>query len=217
LKEKAKKQAAKGQATIENETDKNWKEVDSSETESAAAVTWEARKAQSNFAKAKNKAQKLGDEALAKIYFELEKKAGSLPGELRPKKTAAKKTAAKKTAAKKATKTSITQPSPRKSRKTILKKDLPALPLPVPEQKEEFMRKKLKKAIAAIDDQDTKYTMELAKALASVPQEKKADVWRLFGEKVEIETKVSDLKQKTSDLERQLDTVKSKLGHMTKQ
>jgi hypothetical protein len=180
LKEKAKKQAAKGQATIENETDKNWKEVDSSETESAAAVTWEARKAQSNFAKAKNKAQKLGDEALAKIYFELEKKAGSLPGELRPKKTAAKKTAAKKTAAKKATKTSITQPSPRKSRKTILKKDLPALPLPVPEQKEEFMRKKLKKAIAAIDDQDTKYTMELAKALASVPQEKKADVWRLI-------------------------------------
>jgi hypothetical protein len=207
LKEKAKKHAAKGQATIENETDKNGKEVDSSEAGSAVTVTKEARKAQSNFAKAKNKAEKRGDEALAKIYFELEKKAGNLPRELKSKKTAAKKTS----------KTPVTQPSPRRSRKTILNMDLPALPHPVPEQKEESMRKKLKKAIAAIDDQDTKYTTELAEALASVPQEKKADVWRLFGEKVEIETKVSDLKQKASDLERQLDTVKSKLGHMTKQ
>jgi hypothetical protein len=193
-------------AKIENETNKKGKEVDGSEAKSAAEVEREARKAQSKFAKAKNEAQKRGDWALANIYFELEKKAGNLPRELKPKKTAAKKTS----------KTPVTQPRPRKSRKTILKKSPPTLLLPIP-KKEESIRKKLKKAIAAIDDQDTKYTTELAEALASVPQEKKADFWRLFGEKVEIETKVSDLKQKTSYLELQLDTVKSKLDHMTKQ
>jgi hypothetical protein len=132
---------------------------------------------------------------LAKVLHEQEKKASNLINALRN---------SKKMAARAAT---PTEQSPSKSKKMILKTELPQLPLPSPPKQREKLSRQHSKGTA---EQDIKNKAELAEGLAAVPQEKKAEFWRVFGEKVETETKISGLKQK-------LNTLKSKLGALKKQ
>ena len=95
------------------------------------------------------------------------------------------------------------KPSPRKNKKTVPKSSIPQLPLPL----EKSIPKLLNAEIIGRDERNAK---ELAAELRKVPEENKAEFWRLFGEKVEVETKMSDLKQT-------LATLRGKLAGLQKQ
>jgi hypothetical protein len=211
--EKAERKAAKEQAKVEAAREHEVEEEDNgiefkidiiekvkepeegNVSEKEEDVVKSAKKAQSKFAKAKETAQRFGDKELAQKYRALESKATKIVEQL------CKGQRSGRNVTKNSSYKPPIHPSPSKSKKMIPKKEIPQLPLPTPNKEKETQKFNA--------EQDSKHTAELIEALATVPENKKARFWRMFAEKVELETKISASAQR-------LETLKNNLAGLQK-